>query len=202
MIAFTGKNVEQVIWSDESKFQILDQMNVNIARWKKRLVQCQKDLKANRGAHTTFINQKVTKTLKSKIKAREAVIEGIGKFKEYLHECWKERCERVIEWELQNNITNKIKRLILLSNKKSTSRAHTTFINQKVTKTLKSKIKAREAVIEGIGKFKEYLHECWKERCERVIEWELQNNITNKIKRKEDNIYTELNEEINRNRDS
>ncbi|RHZ54927.1 hypothetical protein Glove_421g94 [Diversispora epigaea] len=55
------------------------------------------------------------------------------------------------------------------------------------------------------------------ERCERVIEWELQNNITNKVKkrkdknnnnnnnninREEDNIDTELTKEINRNRDS
>ncbi|RHZ64813.1 hypothetical protein Glove_320g11 [Diversispora epigaea] len=87
----------------------------------------------------------------------------------------------------------------------------------KVAKTLRSKIKAREAVFEGICKFKEYLHKCWKERCERVIEWELQNNITNKVKqrkdknnnnnnnninREEDNIDTELTKEINRNRDN
>ena len=87
----------------------------------------------------------------------------------------------------------------------------------KVAKTLRSKIKAREAIFEGICKFKEYLHEYWKERCERVIEWELQNNITNKVKKRKDknnnnnnnininrkdNIDTELTEEINRNRDS
>lgn len=85
----------------------------------------------------------------------------------------------------------------------------------KVAKLLKSKIKARRVVIEGVGKFKEHLHECWKERCERVIEWELQNNITNKVKkrknrnsnnnninREENIIDTELNEEINIDRDN
>jgi hypothetical protein len=95
----------------------------------------------------------------------------------------------------------------------------------KVAKILRSKILARKAVIEGVGKFKEYLHKCWKERCERVIEWELQNNITNKVKknkvkkiknknnnnnnnnndninRKENNTNTESNEGINRNRDN
>jgi phage-related minor tail protein len=77
-------------------------------------------------------------------------------------------------------------------------------IKNKIIKLLKSRFKAREVIIEGMGKFKEYLREYWKERCEKVVEWEKSNNITNKIKRqKKDKSNTDNinNENANLNRE-
>jgi len=53
---------------------------------------------------------KVTSMLKSRRKAKESIIEGMISFKEYLKDYWKERCEKVVLWETENNITNKLKR--------------------------------------------------------------------------------------------
>ncbi|CAG8826093.1 17326_t:CDS:1, partial [Dentiscutata erythropus] len=61
----------------------------------------------------------------------------------------------------------------------------------KVTSMLKSRGKAKESIIEGMISFKEYLKDYWKERCEKVVLWETENNITNKLKRqkKGENFY-------------
>jgi ribonuclease HI len=60
-------------------------------------------------------NTLVTKVIKicrnKKVKAKKIIIDVLEEFQKILKQIWKERCDKVIEWEINNSITNKDKRM-------------------------------------------------------------------------------------------
>jgi hypothetical protein len=60
-------------------------------------------------------NTLVTKVIKicrnKKVKAKKIIIDVLEEFQKILKQIWKERCDKVIEWEINNGITNKDKRM-------------------------------------------------------------------------------------------
>lgn len=73
--------------------------------------------------------------LKSRERAKETIIEGMINFKEYLKDYWKERCEKVVLWETENNITNRQKRkkVINSSEKERKTKEHKEKDNNKIS---------------------------------------------------------------------
>jgi hypothetical protein len=60
----------------------------------------------------SIITTKVIKICKyKKVKAKKIIIDAMEEFQQILKQIWKERCDKVIEWEVNNGITNKDKRI-------------------------------------------------------------------------------------------
>ncbi|RHZ85587.1 hypothetical protein Glove_64g111 [Diversispora epigaea] len=55
-----------------------------------------------------------------KAKANKIIIDVLEEFQKILKQIWKERCHKVIEWEIKNGITNKDKRTRQIRNDKRT----------------------------------------------------------------------------------
>ncbi|RHZ60914.1 hypothetical protein Glove_350g167 [Diversispora epigaea] len=55
-----------------------------------------------------------------KAKANKIIIDVLEEFQKILKQIWKERCDKVIEWEIKNGITNKDKRTRQIRNDKRT----------------------------------------------------------------------------------
>ncbi|RHZ87647.1 hypothetical protein Glove_33g120 [Diversispora epigaea] len=53
----------------------------------------------------------VTYGIFTKVKAKKIIIDAMEEFQQILKQIWKERCDKVIEWEVNNGITNKDKRI-------------------------------------------------------------------------------------------
>ncbi|RHZ82102.1 hypothetical protein Glove_114g190 [Diversispora epigaea] len=68
----------------------------------------------------------------------------------------------------------------------------------KVTEICKDKRMAVRVIMETFEDFQNVLKEIWKDRCEKVITWEIENGITNKAKRKKRTVTNSTKEEQNR----
>ncbi|RHZ80674.1 hypothetical protein Glove_132g171 [Diversispora epigaea] len=65
-----------------------------------------------KGFVPSIITTKVIKICKyKKVKAKKIIIDAMEEFQQILKQIWKERCDKVIEWEVNNGITNKDKRI-------------------------------------------------------------------------------------------
>ncbi|RHZ46850.1 hypothetical protein Glove_606g151 [Diversispora epigaea] len=71
-------------------------------------------------------------------------------------------------------------------------------LTYKVTEICKDKRMAVRVIMETFKDFQNVLKEIWKDRCEKVITWEIENGITNKAKRKKRTGTSSTKEEHNR----